>query len=205
MILRFSGAAWAYSGQPDDIEVVTNWKTELRRCSDVEKAPTQIFFGEGNEGATWGYSVSAENDALKWFKLLLLDEEDVSKDVANSTQYQEARILQKKTGKSTLEIIACFVGHLWNHTIASISSSIGAELLAKCKFRVVITVPAIWTPKAHMRMRKAAEMSGILAKRSCGDTKLSLISEPEAAALATMKDFSRRSTIKVKHLPSSVF
>lgn len=178
--------------------MVTDWETELNRCSDVEKAPTQISFGDKKEKTTWGFGVSAEKDALKWFKLLLLDEEDVSKDVAGSTQYQEARTLQGKLGKSAIEIIACFVGNLWNHTVDSIRSSIGAGLLEKCKFRVVITVPAIWTPKAHMRMRKAVEMSGILAERSCGATKLSLISEPEAAALATMKDFSKRSTIQVK-------
>jgi molecular chaperone DnaK (HSP70) len=46
-------------------------------------------------------------------------------------------------------------------------------------------------------MKQAAKTSGILDARSCGETKLRFISEPEAAALATIKDLSKRSTIKV--------
>jgi hypothetical protein len=47
-------------------------------------------------------------------------------------------------------------------------------------------------------MKQAARVSGILDDRSCGETTLRFISEPEAAALATIKDLSKRSTIKVK-------
>jgi hypothetical protein len=46
-------------------------------------------------------------------------------------------------------------------------------------------------------MKQAARASGILDARSCGDTTLCFISEPEAAALATIKDLSKRSTMKV--------
>ncbi|TID04775.1 hypothetical protein CH35J_003145 [Colletotrichum higginsianum] len=40
----FSGVSWAYSGQPDVIEVITRWETELNFASDTEKTPTAILF-----------------------------------------------------------------------------------------------------------------------------------------------------------------
>lgn len=46
-------------------------------------------------------------------------------------------------------------------------------------------------------MKEAAKLSGIVDERDCGETVLRFISEPEAAALATIKDLSKRSTIKV--------
>lgn len=134
---------------------------------------------------------------MKWFKLLLLDEKDVPSEVLESTHYQQAVILQKKTGKSPTEITATFLRKLFNHAIEDITRNIGAELLLKCKFHVTITLPAIWSHKAQQRMREAANMAGILTERPCGATKLHFISEPEAAALATLKDLSKRSTIKV--------
>ncbi|ENH61131.1 Mitochondrial-type heat shock protein 70 [Fusarium oxysporum f. sp. cubense race 1] len=150
----YSGIAWAYSREPEEIELVTSWDSEFNNCSDVEKAPTQLLYDD-KKGTSWGYSIPASEDALKWFKLPLLDSDDVP-------------IMVSK-----------------------------AELLQKSPFHVVITLPAIWPPYAQQRMKQAAKTSGILDARSCGETKLCFISEPEAAALATIKDLSKRSTIKV--------
>lgn len=196
---RFSGVSWAYSREPEDIEIVTSWDAELNHCSDVEKAPTKLLYGD-NGKTTWGYSVPADMDALKWFKLLLLDEDDIPCALSASTQLDKARRLQKATNKDPVDIIACFLRNLWNHAIDSIKRSIGAELLKMSKFHVVITLPAIWPHYAQRRMKEAAKLSGILDARSCGATTLRFISEPEAAALATIKDLSKRSTIDVCHL-----
>ncbi|KAI8719009.1 hypothetical protein NCS52_00681200 [Fusarium sp. LHS14.1] len=180
----YSGVAWAYSREPNDIAIVTSWEAELNHCSDKEKAPTQLCYNSNND-ATWGYSIPADNDALKWFKLLLLKRGDIAADIAKSEQLATARRLQEATGKQPVEIIACFLKKL-----------IGAELLNKCKFHVVITLPAIWPPYAQRFMKQAAGLSGILTLRPCGATTVRFVSEPEAAALATIQDLSKRSTIK---------
>lgn len=198
-LLRYSGVSWAYSREPEEIELVTSWDAELHHCSDVEKAPTELVYDD-DDNTTWGYSVPADKDALKWFKLLLLDEDDIPCALSGSTQLDKARRLQKATNKDPVEIIACFLRKLWNHAIDSIKRSIGAELLKRSKFHVVITLPAIWPPYAQKRMKEAATLSGILDSRSCGATTLRFISEPEAAALATVKDLSKRSTIEARHL-----
>lgn len=202
LVARYSGVAWAYSGEPDVIELVTSWEAQLNHCSNEEKAPTKIFYGTKTETTTWGYAVPPDKDALKWFKLLLLDEKDVPKEQSNSTQFHEARRLRRQAEKDPVEIVGCYLRNIWNHSIDSIKRELSADLLQKCKFHVVITLPAIWPPYAQQRMRRAAQLSGILNDRGCGKTNLHFISEPEAAALATIRDLSKRSNIKV--LPPSL-
>lgn len=196
-VLRYSGVAWAYSCQPDDIEIVTSWDSQLNHCSDVEKAPTQLLYDEKAQGVKWGYGIPSENEPLKWFKLLLLEPKDIPVEVAASTQLQEARRLKDKVMKDPVEIIATFLRNLWDHTTESVKRTLGADLVRRCRLQVVITLPAIWPPYAQQRMKQAAQQSGILDARSAGATSLHFISEPEAAALATIKDLSKRSTIKV--------
>ncbi|KAK7415518.1 hypothetical protein QQX98_005872 [Neonectria punicea] len=188
----YSGVAWAYSRDPDDIEVVTNWHvTRGIGCADSGKVPTQIHYG--SEDTTWGFGIPLDKDGLQWFKLFLLEEKDVPEDVSTSSQLHEARQLMFEANKSTIDTISSFLLSLWRHSIDNIKHSHGAEWFNKCKLHVVITMPAVWPHYAQQQMKRAAEMSGILSHRSCGKTTLSFVSEPEAAALATMKDFSRRS------------
>ncbi|KAJ4271774.1 hypothetical protein NW762_000480 [Fusarium torreyae] len=191
----YSGIAWAYSREPDEIELVTSWDAQLDHCTDVAKAPTQLFYDKDN-ATTWGYSIPPAKDALKWFKLLLLEEVDIPVDLSNSVQLREARNLLKKSKKNAIEVVGCYLRKIWNHAIESIHRSVGVELLQKSKFHVVVTLPAIWPDYAHERMRRAAKISGMLDARPCGKTILVFVSEPEAAALATIKDLSKRSTIK---------
>ncbi|KAF5638257.1 mitochondrial-type heat shock 70 [Fusarium tjaetaba] len=192
----YSGIAWAYSREPEEIELVTSWDSEFNRCFDVEKAPTQLLYDD-NKDTSWGYSIPASEDALKWFKLLLLDNEDIPISVSRSSQLRHAQKLLDKTKKDPVEVIACYLRKLWNHAIDSIQRAVGVDLLTKSPFHVVITLPAIWPPYAQQRMKQAAKTSGILDARLCGETKLRFISEPEAAALATIKDLSKRSTMKI--------
>lgn len=194
---RCSGVAWAYSKQPEDIEIVTSWDAEFHHCSDVEKAPSQLLLGKKKGKTTWGFGVPADKNALKWFKLLLLDEKDLPIDVARSSQFCEAKKMGEELEKDPSELISFFLCHLWNHSIDSIERSLGKELLTLSKFHVVITTPVMWPPYAQQRMRSALELSGILTDRDAGPTTLRFVSEPEAAALATIKDMSKRSTIKV--------
>ncbi|KAF5017906.1 hypothetical protein F66182_10135 [Fusarium sp. NRRL 66182] len=192
----FSGVAWAYSREPDEIEMVTSWDAEFHHCSDVKKAPTQLHYENDEKKVAWEYSVPSDKDPLKWFKLLLIDEKDLDADVSRSKQLEEARRLRTQVNKDPVDIIACFLRKIWNHSIDNIKRAVGAELLQQSRFHVVITLPAIWPPYAQHRMKRAAKMSGILDARCIGETTLRFISEPEAAALATIKDLSKRSTIQ---------
>ena len=159
--------------------------------------PTEILYS--GKDCKWGYSASLHDDTIKWFKLLLVDIDDVGllEDIRECNQIKEAKALLEKHHKSAEEVISDYLRLLWNHSIDSISSDRGGPEYMAHPFRVVLTVPAIWRHKALKKMRKAATDAGILNERSAGKTKLYLISEPEAAALATFADFEKRTDIKV--------
>ncbi|OAA42644.1 Heat shock protein Hsp70 [Metarhizium rileyi] len=192
----YSGMAWAYSNEPEDIEVVTTWNSELSHCSDLEKTPTRLYLGKEDDDIKWGYAVPQNVEALEWFKLLLLKEKDMASEIRYSSKIQEARRLQEASKKGVVDVVACFLKQLWKHGLQSIGEAIGEDLLEKCILHVVMTLPAIWPHYAQESMKKAAQEAGILGKRHSGETVLRFISEPEAAALATIKDHSKKSTIQ---------
>ncbi|EFY90829.1 putative hsp70 protein [Metarhizium acridum CQMa 102] len=162
----YSGVAWAYSNEPEDIEVVTTWESELNHCSDLEKTPTHLYFGKGDGNIKWGYNIPENGEALEWFKLLLLKEKDLPLDVRHSPKLDEARRLQELSKRDVVDIVACFLTRLWKHALRSIKEANGDNLLEKCRLHVVMTLPAIWPHYAQEKMRNAAEKAGFFRKRS---------------------------------------
>ncbi|KZL77840.1 Hsp70 family chaperone [Colletotrichum tofieldiae] len=195
----FSGVSWAFSGLPNDIEIITRWKAQLRHNSDTEKTPSALLYEGDQRQALWGYGIppATHDETLRWFKLLLVDQCDLPKEIRDSSQIATIRDLVEKANKDPVEVISEYLRHLWNHSIENITRSAGLKLVDLCKFHVVITLPAIWPDYAKARMRRAAENAGILEERWAGDTTLSFISEPEAAALATLRDLGKRPDIEV--------
>jgi molecular chaperone DnaK (HSP70) len=196
----FSGAAWAYSGDPDSIEIVTNWEAEYSHCRDVEKTPSRLYYNRNNIVSCWGNGAKGRKGAkpISWFKLLLLDDEDVPSDIAASYQFREAKKLQQAMGKNAVELAGDYLRKIWEHTLLSIERAVGRELMGQCSFHVTITVPAVWPPYAHHRVRKAISYAGIPTLRDGRNVSFGLITEPEAAALATIKDMGKRSNVKVR-------
>ncbi|KAK2038571.1 actin-like ATPase domain-containing protein [Colletotrichum somersetense] len=195
----FSGVSWAFSGQPNDIEVITRWEAEMNFASDREKAPTEILYRGAQNAVFWGYGIPIEEiqDAMRWFKLLLVDEVDLPDNLRTSSKIATARKAVKDANKDPVDVITSYLRRLWNHSIESIDLSTGNDLVNMCKFHVVVTLPAIWPEYAKTRMQRAAKNAGLLEERPAGQTTLAFITEPEAAALATMRDLAGRPNIKV--------
>nr|XP_036578921.1 uncharacterized protein CTRU02_11175 [Colletotrichum truncatum]KAF6786304.1 hypothetical protein CTRU02_11175 [Colletotrichum truncatum] len=194
----FSGVSWAFSGQPNNIEVITRWASDMNFNSDTEKTPSTLLYRGIQNEAFWGYKIPAANneDALKWFKLLLIDNKDISAELHNSPQIATAKTLLAEANKDTVNVVSSYIRLLWNHSIECITQSAGKALMRLCRFHVVVTLPAMWPDYSKARMRYAVENAGILHRRPAGNTVLSFISEPEAAALATMVDLRHRPDVK---------
>lgn len=192
---RYSGVAWALSHHPDDIEVVTSWSSTYSHNSDCKKVPTRIKFD--SSGVRWGFQSPFDCETIAWFKLLLINEKDLPRDILNCSYYKAARTRQKEIGKSPVEIVASFLACLWQHSLQAIEGCLGEKFIKECRFHIVFTVPAIWPHYAHNLMREAAAKAQILRVRPCGITTLQFISEPEAAALAIVKELRKRISIKV--------
>ena len=137
----------------------------------------------------WGYGVQEEAHALRWFKLLLVDPDVLDEKIRESDRLQEAAKALKKTGKDVVEVVADYLRQLWNLILQDMEMEYGAmAVVNQYPFRVVLTVPAIWTASANEKMKLAAQQAGITAYRQAGQTTLNLVPEPEAAALATLNE-----------------
>lgn len=155
--------------------------------------------------SAWGYNAIELSDHAKWFKLLLLDDKDVPIDVFNSDQYKEAVSISQKLGKTGVELIAEYLKQIWLHTLDVIERSDGREFLELCAFKIVVTLPAIWPEYTKMRMTKAMKKAGILGARDAGQSSLRFVSEPEAAALATITDLGSRPNLQVSSSTSYAY
>ncbi|KAK3185409.1 hypothetical protein K4F52_005911 [Lecanicillium sp. MT-2017a] len=164
--------------------------------SDADKAPTILLTDDIYNEAEWGYGIRSPEKAFKWFKLLLLNDSDVPEELKASEQLVDAQKTLSRTGQDAVYVVACYLRHLWRHALRCIKREKGVKHVDACRFRIILTVPAIWPPYATNRMRKAAEIAGMLDQRSSGETVLDFISEPEAAAVATIGDMDKRNDIK---------
>ncbi|KAJ0349965.1 hypothetical protein KNSL1_004347 [Colletotrichum chrysophilum] len=184
----FSGVAWSTAADfaRNEINLVTSWPGS---GTQEAKAPTELFYEYGQ--VMWGYDIPLDADPIRWFKLLLVKDEDLTKELRNSEPLVHARKFVDETEKKPVELIADYLRALFEHTLYVIRKARGQSVLDALRFHVVITVPAIWQDYARRDMEQAAEMAGIMDSRPAGQTKLTFAPEPEAAALSTLYESGR--------------
>ncbi|KAL4917172.1 hypothetical protein BDW62DRAFT_88269 [Aspergillus aurantiobrunneus] len=185
----FSGVAWATpeSFEADQINLISAWPGTGR---EEGKAPTELLYEDGK--LMWGYNIPGGADTVRGFKLLLLHDEDLTEDIKSSEFFLRARRMMRDTRKTAVGLIADYLRALWKHTLDTISKALGDFVVDGLRFHVVITVPAIWKAYARQGMRDAANTAGILRPRRVGETTLSFVPEPEAAALSALCERGRR-------------
>lgn len=185
-----SGAAWATAAdiKENRVHSVMRWPGRTER-GEV-KAPTELFYED--DELLWGFEVPMDADPVRWFKLLLLKEEDLDDDVKASEPLLRARKMLRENNKTAVDLVADYLRKLWQHTLQDIIDDRKEYIVDALRLHVVITVPAIWKGYARQAMETAARQAGILAPRSAGNTTLSFAPEPEAAALATLSEPGRR-------------
>jgi hypothetical protein len=127
----------------------------------------------------WGYGIPADAGPVRWFKLLLLREEDLSEELCQTESVICARKMLRTTGKSATDLIADYLRALWQHILETIHKARTASAVAAYTFQVVITVPAIWKDYARNGMEEAANKAGILEHRLAGPRLLPLLPNPK--------------------------
>lgn len=86
-------------------------------------------------------------------------------------------------------MVADYLKLLWDYTLDDIKK-LQPEYEDIFALRVVLTVPAIWSPAAKDKTLQAARIAGMPGN-------IRLVTEPEAAALATLKDKAEENSLKV--------
>ncbi|XXH01908.1 hypothetical protein Hte_008270 [Hypoxylon texense] len=179
----YSGAAWATNAdfQAGRVNLITRWPNSSR---EEGKAPTELFFEDGEE--FWGYEIPAEADPVRWFKLLLLKNEDLEPKLQASEYILRGRKMLQENERTAVDLVADYLRGFWKHVLHEIKQARGSTVIDALRIHVVITLPAIWKGYARQSMHEAVEKAGILDDRDAGDTTLSFAPEPEAAALSTL-------------------
>lgn len=123
---------------------------------------------------------------------LLLDPEQATKFDDPSLANSEGKgVLTKPPGKSAVDICADFLSEIARFAHQSLVKRISAETLAATPIEFWFTVPAVWSDKAKSDTFRAARKAAKMAQVNFhSETKLFLIREPEAAAIATMSSLT---------------
>jgi len=171
----------------DQIVVLQNWPHNLGQW----KTPTVISYKSENPhdrqgpDVRWGGGVNSTMISCSWTKLLL--------DTSTETQDYDDPSLQNAggsalfhlpPGKSAQQVCQDFLTEIYRHLMQVLNTRYPVHL-AITPIEFHFTMPAIWNDSAQVATKAAATGAGFGSRPF--DT-ISMITEPEAAALAALKE-----------------
>lgn len=188
MIISGVSYSWSAAYQDDsDIISITDWPALGSQVEHAAKVPTQISYEADETGTStncWGYLIRPGVPRCVWMKLLLDKNARVTMDDDPNLREALQRLEEQlPPGKSVQEITVDFFRELYEFTMQSLRKDYPDMLIDVTPIKYWFTMPAIWSDEAQIRTLQAAEKGGFGARRS---DEVSVIPEPEAAALATL-------------------
>ncbi|KAK6337277.1 hypothetical protein TWF730_002683 [Orbilia blumenaviensis] len=188
------GAAEGTSG----IQLITSWPGMATQNATNEKVPSRIAYGTPPEPEIlWGNQIKHNTKAPIYSCMKLKLDEDMSgpgrfrrflaliaRDMvgmdiedANETPNEPPEY----PGKSTVDMVADYLTKVRETTWDVLEQQYGKVLFSSMKKELVVTVPAVWSERAKNLTLKAVNRAEFNA------SKIFLLSEPEAAAIYTLK------------------
>lgn len=124
---------------------------------------------------------------------LLLDPEQATKyDDPGLIDSEGNGVLAKPPGKSPVDLSADYLTEVARFGWESLARRVSPEVLKATPIEFWFTVPAVWSDKAKSDTLRAARKAAKQAKLKCHvDSKIFLIREPEAAAVATLSALTK--------------
>lgn len=129
----------------------------------------------GNNAFSWGFQTTRSEQVIRGIKLLLDPDQEM-----NYQPSLEAKKLLNYLRKTPGEVTAKYLEELVGHVKGILKRRFG-PVADEMDLKFVLTVPAIWSDKAKDVTLRSAVWAGIPAD------KLSLLSEPESAALYALR------------------
>jgi hypothetical protein len=139
------------------------------------------------KGRKWGFQADSKVTSCAWTKLLL--------DNSSENQEFDDPLLRQATGSGIFHMPAhrdpqgvCeeFLREIYLHTTEHLKIKIGREIFDITPMDCWLTLPATWSDRAKAATKSAAEKAGFGSRAF---DRLYTITEPEAAALATLKQY----------------
>ncbi|POR37011.1 hypothetical protein TPAR_02793 [Tolypocladium paradoxum] len=159
----YSGVAYCFASQRDpQPSAVVHWPDS----EAAPKTPTLISYETGNPSSfKWGASANRQPDPSQQQPIFLPG--NINRDL-------------KALPKPPVEVAADFIRALYQHALSAISATVPKMYLATCQKEFVMSaISASWSDAAKNATLRAAETAGM--------SPVTLIKEPEAAALYTFK------------------
>lgn len=183
----FSGVAFAFATDQEAKEdIITEWPGAGNVTK--QKIPTVLYYDQYQKVVGWGPDIA---DALaptgypkpgvqkvEWFKLQLM--------LSGNTYIDPINLPPLPPGKSEIDVAADYLFKLRQAMRAQLQKTLGEVFNREERnIRYFLTVPAIWNDAGKAATRQAAIQAGFL--RDENDNRLTLITEPEAAAMFCSK------------------
>ncbi|OQV07040.1 hypothetical protein CLAIMM_11533 [Cladophialophora immunda] len=183
----FSGVAFAFATNTEAKEdIITEWPGAGNQTK--QKIPTVLYYDQYQKVVGWGPDIA---DALaptgypkpgvqkvEWFKLQLM--------LSGNTYIDPINLPPLPPGKSEIDVAADYLFKLRQAMRVQLQKTLGEVFNREERnIRYFLTVPAIWNDAGKAATRAAAIQAGFI--RDENDNRLTLITEPEAAAMFCSK------------------
>ncbi|EGD90832.1 hypothetical protein H112_01415 [Trichophyton rubrum D6] len=184
----FSGVAYAFATNTEAKEdIITEWPGAGTHTK--QKIPTVLYYDQYQKVVGWGPDIAdalaptgypkAGVQKVEWFKLQLMSS-------GGNTYIDPINLPPLPPGKSEIDVAADYLFHLRGAMRNQLQKTLGEVFNREERnIRYFLTVPAIWNDAGKAATRAAAIQAGFL--RDENDNRLTLITEPEAAAMFCAK------------------
>ncbi|KAH8678766.1 hypothetical protein BGZ60DRAFT_401802 [Tricladium varicosporioides] len=200
----FSGVAYCDSTRksegPGAVQVIQSWPG-MGGMANTEKVPSRIAYGQPPKvEILWGNQIKPNTKAKvhalmklklderlrksKQLKMLLafLRFDGLEGLDLNDSGDDEDDGPPDYPGKEPVEVVADYLTEVRKHVYTELSGVYNGGLFDSLNKELVVTVPAVWSEKAKDLTLKA------VTKAQFNVNKISLVTEPEAAAIYTLMD-----------------
>ncbi|KAI1372164.1 hypothetical protein F4677DRAFT_463469 [Hypoxylon crocopeplum] len=180
----YSGIAWAQSERPDRNILINDWPSSRMNGAGVlsPKVQTKLrYLNDRGSEFEWGFQIQDDaqpQQILSLFKLGL----------GQGKLRSSAEAVGKSLNfRNVDQNITDYLSGLFQHFVNIIRRQMGTGILEYAPVQFILTVPAIWSDYAKQRTLEAFERIPSLPKGH----STTLLSEPEAAAIAALQEISR--------------
>ncbi|CVK84249.1 related to hsp70 protein [Fusarium proliferatum] len=179
----YSGVAYCFCNPSSKPEVrpIIDWVGLEGRTQP--KVPTAILYDpRDSRNFKWGGQLTWRDDHVQGVKLLL----DPKQTRPSYLPSSSANLEKRRLPKDVVDVVADFMKAMYEHALEKIASKVPRDYLDLCEKSFVLTVPAVWSDKAKEKTIQAAKKAGVYP--------VTLVKEPEAAALYTFMTQERALT-----------
>ncbi|KAM3422911.1 hypothetical protein BST61_g394 [Cercospora zeina] len=183
----FSGVAFAFATNTEAKEdIIVEWPGAGTQTK--QKIPTVLYYDQHQQVVGWGPDIAEALaptgypkpgvQKVEWFKLQLM--------LSGNTYIDPINLPPLPPGKSEIDVAADYLFKLRQAMRNQLQKTLGEVFNREERnIKYFLTVPAIWNDAGKAATRAAAIQAGFL--RDENDNRLTLISEPEAAAMFCSK------------------